>query len=209
MKLCPHCGLSKPREAFRKRATLAQKKRWNKDWITSKVCDTCRKPVASKPVLGPVGLFKKLTNMGLPTPIIEHRVAQRAHVNKTRRVAGLRKTWREKHKEANAACLAALDSEATKNRQRLTYLRGGKERVTARAPVIKALTAYSKLLSATRAAIKENATAGRTPPNPWHNAITKEQKLELIRVFNQAIEETTDAWARAYAGRALPSWWSE
>ena len=198
---CARCGQFKPREAYRVRATPAQKQRWNKDWVTSSVCDTCRKPPAPKPTLGPVGLFKKLTNAGLPAPIIEHRVAQRAHINKTRRIAGLRKTWRAKHKEDTAQCLAALDREAKTNRSRLVY--------TESPPLINALSAYNHVLIAARADIKRKATGGAAPPNPWHNAIPKEQKLELIRIFTDAMERATSDHTRAYIGRAQPSWWSE
>lgn len=198
---CSRCGQFKPREEFKRRATPAQKKRWNKDWVNTSLCYTCSKPVTNKKILGPVGLLKKLTNMGLPQPIIDMRVAQRAHINKTRRIAGLRKTWREKHAEDTAQCLAALDKEAKTNRARLVY--------TQNTPLIAALDKYNEVLIATRVAIKENAAAGRTPPNPWHNAITREQKLELIRIFTDAMQNTEDAYQRGYLGRAQPSWWSE
>lgn len=201
---CSRCGQFKPRESFRVRATPALKARYNKDWITSGVCDMCRKEPAKR-TLGPVGLLKKLTNMGLPQPIIDMRVAQRAHINKTRRVAGLRKTWKEKHAEDTAQCLAALDREATMNRRRITYALN----VGMASPLTTALMRYNEVLIATRVAIKENAAAGRTPPNPWHSAISKEQKLELIRIFTDAMQNTEDAYQRNYVGRAQPSWWSE
>lgn len=202
---CSRCGQFKPRETYRVKATPAQKKRWNKDWVTSSVCDTCRKPPAPKPTLGPVGLFKKLTTAGLPAPIIEMRVAQRAHINKERRIAGLRKTWREKNAEQTQHTLAALDREAETNRNRITYAL----RVGMAAPINAALIAYNEVLIAARAAIKEDANAGRTPPNPWHNAIPKEQKLELITVFHTAMQSIEDSYMRGYLGRAQPSWWSE
>jgi len=202
---CSRCGQFKPRESFRVKATPAQKKRWNKDWVTSSVCDTCRKPPAPKPTLGPVGLFKKLTTAGLPAPIIEMRVAQRAHINKERRIAGLRKTWREKNKDTTGTCLLALDKEATQNRNRITYAL----RVGMAAPINAALIAYNEVLIAARAAIKEDTNAGRTPPTPWHNAISKEVKLELIRVFHSAMQSIEDSYMRGYLGRAQPSWWSE
>lgn len=203
---CARCGQFKPREAYRARATPAQKQRWNKDWITSGVCDTCRKPPAPKPKLGPVGLFKKLTTAGLPAPIIEMRVAQRAHINKERRIAGLRKTWREKHKEATAQCLAALDREAQTNRSRINYAKNAALITTL---PFCCLLRYNEMLIAARAAITRNAADGKTPPNPWHNAIPKEKKLELIRIFTDAMERATSDHARAYIGRAQPSWWSE
>jgi hypothetical protein len=201
---CSRCGQFKPRESFRVKATPAQKQRWNKEWITSGVCDTCRKEPAKR-TLGPVGLFKKLTTAGLPAPIIEMRVAQRAHINKERRVAGLRKAWREKNKDTTEACLASLDREATMNRNRITYAL----RVSMAAPINAALIAYNEVLIAARAAIKEDTNAGRTPPNPWHNAIPKEQKLELITVFHSAMQSIEDSYMRGYLGRAQPSWWSE
>jgi hypothetical protein len=187
------------------KATPAQKQRWNKDWITSGVCDTCRKPANKKPTLGPVGLFKKLTNAGLPAPIIEVRVAQRAHINKERRVAGLRKAWREKNKDTTGTCLLALDKEATQNRNRITYAL----RVGMASPLIAALLRYNEVLIATRATIKENANAGKAPPDPWHDAISKEQKLELITVFHSAMQSIEDSYMRGYLGRVAPSWWSE
>lgn len=205
---CARCGLVKPRESFRVKATPAQKQRWNKDWITSGVCDTCRKPANKKPTLGPVGLFKKLTNAGLPAPIIEMRVEKQKHINKTRRVAGLRKAWREKNAEQTQHTLASLDREATQNRNRITYAL----RVGMASPLIKALDAYNQVLIATRATIKENANAGKAPPTPWHDAIPKEQKLELITTFKEALEQlkqSNDTWAQNYAHRVAPSWWSE
>jgi hypothetical protein len=186
------------------KATPAQKQRWNKDWITSGVCDTCRKEPAKR-VLGPVGLFKKLTNAGLPAPIIEVRVAQRAHINKEKRVSGLRKAWKEKNKETTGACLAALDKEATQNRNRITYAL----RVGMASPLIAALLRYNEVLIATRVAIREDTNAGRTPPDPWHDAIPKEQKLELITVFHSAMQSIEDSYMRGYLGRVAPSWWSE
>jgi hypothetical protein len=202
---CSRCGQFKPREEFKRRATPAQKKRWNKDWVNTSVCYTCSKPITNKRTLGPVGLLKKLTNMGLPQPIIDMRVAQRAHIHKTRRVAGLRKTWKEKNKETTAECLAALDREATMNRRRITYALN----VGMASPLIAALMRYNEVLIATRVAIKENANAGRTPPNPWHDAIPKEQKLELIRIFTDAMQGIEYAYQRGYLGRAQPSWWSD
>lgn len=202
---CSRCGQFKPREEFKRRATPAQKKRWNKDWVNTSVCYTCSKPPTTKPTLGPVGLLKKLTNMGLPQPIIDMRVAQRAHINKTRRVAGLRKTWKEKNKETTGACLLALDKEAAMNRRRITYALN----VGMASPLTAALMRYNEVLIATRVAIKENAEAGRTPPNPWHSAIQKEQKLELITAFNKAMQGAEDDYQRNYVGRAQPSWWSE
>ncbi len=201
---CSRCGAFKPRESFRIKATPALKARYNKDFLNTSVCDTCRKEPAKR-TLGPVGLFKKLTTAGLPAPIIEMRVAQRAHINKARRVAGLRKAWRAKHAEQTQHTLAALDSEATMNRNRITYAL----RVGMAAPINAALIAYNEVLIATRVAIKEDTKAGRTPPNPWHNAIPKEQKLELISVFHSAMQSIEDSYMRGYLGRAQPSWWSE
>jgi hypothetical protein len=202
---CSRCGQFRPRESFRVRATPAQKKRWNKEWVNTSVCYTCSKPPTTKPTLGPVGLLKKLTNAGLPQPIIDMRVAQRAHINKTRRVAGLRKAWKEKNKETTAECLASLDREAAQNRHRSTYALN----VGMASPLIAALMRYNEVLIATRVAIKENAAAGRTPPTPWHDAIPKEQKLELITVFQTAMQGIEHAYQRGYLGRAQPSWWSE
>jgi hypothetical protein len=133
------------------------------------------------------------------------RVSQRAHINKERRIAGLRKTWREKNEEATAQCLAALDREAETNRNRITYAL----RVGMAAPINAALIAYNEVLIAARAAIKEDTKAGRTPPNPWHGAIAPEQKLELITVFHTAMQNIEDSYMRSYLGRAQPSWWSE
>jgi hypothetical protein len=186
------------------KATPALKARYNKDWMNTGVCDTCRKEPAKR-TLGPVGLFKKLTNAGLPAPIIEMRVAQRAHINKEKRVSGLRKAWREKNKETTGACLAALDKEATQNRNRITYAL----RVGMASPLIAALLRYNEVLIATRVAIREDTNAGRTPPDPWHDAITKEQKLELITVFHSAMQSIEDSYMRGYLGRVAPSWWSE
>lgn len=201
---CSRCGKFKPRESFRVKASPALKARYSKDWLTTSVCDTCRKEPAKR-TLGPVGLLKKLTNEGLPQPIIEMRVTQRAHINKTRRVAGLRKAWKEKNKETTAECLAALDREAATNRSRIAYAL----RVGMASALTAALMRYNEVLIATRVAIKENATEGRTPPNPWHGAIAPERKSELIRIFTDAMEQTNNLEARAYIGRAQPSWWSE
>jgi len=201
---CSRCGAFKPRESFRIKATPALKARYNKDWMNTGVCDTCRKEPAKR-TLGPVGLFKKLTNAGLPAPIIKMRVEQRAHINKTRRVAGLRKAWREKNAEQTQHTLASLDREATQNRNRITYAM----RVGMASPLIAALLRYNHVLIIARATIKEDTNAGRTPPTPWHDAIPKEQKLELVTVFHSAMQSIEDSYMRGYLGRAQPSWWSE
>jgi hypothetical protein len=204
---CPKCNALKPRESFRKKATPAQKKRWNKEWINTRFCYTCSKPVTKK-ILGPVGLFKQLTNAGLPAPVIEHRVAVRAHIHKEKRISSLRATWRAKHALANAACIDALNQEAAMVRNALDYILRTTD-LTGSSPVTSALAQYGEVIFATRVAIRERAREGKTPPAVWHALITPQQKLELRSIFNQAIENTTDPWLRGYAGRALPSWWSE
>jgi hypothetical protein len=205
---CPKCNALKPAESFRKKATPAQKKRWNKEWINTKLCYTCSKPVTKK-ILGPVGLFKQLTNAGLPAPVIEHRVAVRAHIHKEKRISSLRATWRAKHALANAACIDALNQEAQMVRNALDYIKSKAILPSESSPVTSALAQYGELIFATRVAIRERAREGKTPPAVWHAIMKPEQKLELRSVFNQAIENTTDSWLRGYTGSALPSWWSE
>lgn len=196
---CSRCGFFKARAEFRRKATPAQRERWKKTWINTSVCDTCRKPTNSKPKLGPVGLFKKLTNAGLPAPIIEQRVAKARHVNKERRVEGLRAARAQQHEAQTKRVLEALVTEQRRAQQAKRY--GARV-----APLTVFMTGYLALLSATRVAIKAQAKHGKAPPKDWYDAIPKEKLIILRRSINTLKTEAQDLdpWARGYALKALP-----
>lgn len=200
-KVCTSCGQAKPFESFRERCTPALRRAFNKDFLTRAKCAQCR-PEAATPrhrvgradKAGPVGLFKALTNAGLPALIIEHRVSVRAAVKRAQRVKALRAAWAARYSEETQACLRALDVEVARVRYQ-------ERKSTGAGSSGEALTTYRAMLKTTRIAIKRHCAAGKAPPDPWHTALTPEQKKQIRALV-------TDA-ALGGALRWTPVWWGE
>ena len=211
-KVCPACGLARSFESFRERCTPAQRRAFDKDFLTRARCAQCRPETATPrhrvgraDKAGPVGLFKALTNAGLPPPIIEHRVAVRAAVKRAQRVKALRAAWAARYIEEAAACLRALDVEVERVRyqERKNAHPSGAASASAAASALTALNTYRAMLRALRITIKRHCAAGKAPPDPWHTALTPEQKARIRDMVNTA------AMQPAAALRWTPAWWGD
>lgn len=205
VRVCVACGQIKPFESFRERCTPAQRRAFDKDFLTRARCAQCR-PETTTPrhrvgradKAGPVGLFKALTNAGLPPRIIEHRVAVRAAVKRAQRVKALRAAWAARYSEETQACLRALDVEV----ERVRY-QERKSTHNTTLTTLTTLTNYRAMLRALRITIKRHCAAGKAPPDPWHTALTQEQKIQVRDMVNEAAMQPSAAL------RWVPVWWGD
>ena len=206
VRVCVACGQIKPFESFRERCTPAQRRAFDKDFLTRARCAQCR-PETTTPrhrvgradKAGPVGLFKALTNAGLPPPIIEQRVAVRAAVKRAQRVKALRAAWAARYAEETQACLRALDVEV----ERIRYRERVSTHPSTAGSALNTLTTYRAMLRALRITIKRHCAAGKAPPDPWHTALTQEQKAQIRGMVNEAAMQTSAAL------RWVPAWWGD